>query len=63
VDLAKFNLPPIDNWQKYFPTVFGSFNRVSLRNPETAARLANAFIPKGSRGKVVIEAYPGGLLV
>jgi mitochondrial transcription factor 1 len=36
--------------------------RISIRNPHTAATLANAFIGEGSgkgRGKVVIEAFPG----
>jgi hypothetical protein len=63
VDPAKVNLPPIDQWQKYFPPVLGTYNRVSLRNPQTAARLAEAFVPNGSTGKVVIEAYAGGFIV
>ncbi|KAF8893372.1 hypothetical protein BD779DRAFT_1505842 [Infundibulicybe gibba] len=32
---------------------------VSVRNPQSASLLAEAFVPDGSRDKVVIEAFPG----
>lgn len=56
---ANGELPPILEWRKYFQTSMDCFNRVSVRNPKTAAALAEAFVPKGSVGKVVIEAFPG----
>ncbi|KAG9312882.1 S-adenosyl-L-methionine-dependent methyltransferase [Chiua virens] len=38
-------------------------HHVSLRNPETAAQVADAFVPPGTKDKVIIEAFPGpGLL-
>ncbi|TFK74052.1 S-adenosyl-L-methionine-dependent methyltransferase [Pluteus cervinus] len=57
-DTPEARLPPIDTWRKLFPSTT-VHQRVSIRNPETAQSVANAFIPEGSRDKVVIEAYPG----
>jgi transcription factor 1 len=34
-------------------------SRISIANPETAALVADSFVPGGSRDKVIIEAYPG----
>ncbi|KAG8213823.1 hypothetical protein J3R82DRAFT_10538 [Butyriboletus roseoflavus] len=34
-------------------------HRVCLRNSETAAKVAEAFVPAGAKDKVVIEAFPG----
>lgn len=34
-------------------------HHVCLRNSETAAKVAEAFVPAGTRDKVVIEAFPG----
>ncbi|KAG2750325.1 S-adenosyl-L-methionine-dependent methyltransferase [Suillus brevipes Sb2] len=34
-------------------------SRISIANPETAALVANSFVPSGSRDKVIVEAYPG----
>ncbi|KAG6918073.1 hypothetical protein DXG01_016731 [Tephrocybe rancida] len=46
-------------WAKLFKVVLAVNHRVSLRNPDTAAKIANGFVPEGSEGKVIIEAYPG----
>ena len=60
---AKLLLPSPSSWKSTFCRQ--SFdkvllrNRVSLQNPEIAARLANSFVPAGSKGKVIIEAFPG----
>jgi transcription factor 1 len=35
--------------------------RVSVRNPEAALAIADAFVPRGSKDKVVIESFPGTL--
>jgi hypothetical protein len=59
VDAAKVDLPHTDEWRRHFPALVATYHRVSIRNPTTAARLANAFVPAGSEGKVVIEAFPG----
>lgn len=34
-------------------------HHVCLRNSETAAKVAEAFVPAGTKDKVVIEAFPG----
>lgn len=51
-------LPPISEWRKHFPSTL-SMHRVFIRNPDTADLLANAFVPEGSKDKVIIEGYPG----
>lgn len=61
VDISKGDLPPIMEWRKYFTSTLESNHRISIRNPETAAAMADAFVPEGSHGKVVIEAFPGEL--
>ncbi|KAG6337090.1 hypothetical protein ID866_2001 [Astraeus odoratus] len=56
----KFYLPADCDWGAAFPTAGSIFsNRVSLRNPEAAALVADAFIPDGCKDKVVVEAFPG----
>ncbi|KAH9057340.1 S-adenosyl-L-methionine-dependent methyltransferase, partial [Lactarius vividus] len=57
-------LPPIDDWISHFP--YGSIvarDRISIRNPMTAIRVAESFVgsKKTSTGKpkVIIEAFPG----
>ncbi|KAH0827612.1 S-adenosyl-L-methionine-dependent methyltransferase [Lanmaoa asiatica] len=44
-----------------FPTTSAQLvkHNVCLRNSETAAKVAEAFVPAGTRDKVVIEAFPG----
>ncbi|PPQ99759.1 hypothetical protein CVT24_009662 [Panaeolus cyanescens] len=58
-DMNKLELPPIDDWRPHFPWSKEIAMRASVRNPDTAAMLAEAFLPKGSKDKVVIEANPG----
>ncbi|EIW83015.1 S-adenosyl-L-methionine-dependent methyltransferase, partial [Coniophora puteana RWD-64-598 SS2] len=63
----KWELPPLETWSDVFPTsgqastkppmMFA--DRVTLRDPDTAWGLANAFIPEIARDKVIIEAFPG----
>jgi transcription factor 1 len=56
----RFNLPPRSTWKNYFPTSGVALkSRISIANPETAAKVANSFVPSGSRDQVIIEAYPG----
>jgi transcription factor 1 len=56
----RFNLPPRSTWRNYFPTSGMALkSRISIANPETAALVANSFVPSGSRDKVIVEAYPG----
>ncbi|KII92368.1 hypothetical protein PLICRDRAFT_695743 [Plicaturopsis crispa FD-325 SS-3] len=54
-------LPPPEEWRAYFPTSssISLRDRVSIKNPESAARVAHSFINTTSHGKTVIEAYPG----
>lgn len=57
--MSKLELPPDAEWRQVFAANMEAHHRVSVRNPMTAAKLAEAFVPTGSKGKVVIEAYPG----
>ncbi|KAJ7703220.1 S-adenosyl-L-methionine-dependent methyltransferase, partial [Mycena rosella] len=53
-------LPPRPLWRQYFPSASKAFqHRVTLANPTTAALVADAFVPAGSKDKVVIEIFPG----
>ncbi|KAK7057213.1 glycoside hydrolase family 63 protein, partial [Favolaschia claudopus] len=53
-------LPPRPAWRSLFPTAVRPFAfRVTLNNPDTAALVADAFIPKKSVDKVVVEIFPG----
>ncbi|KAJ7262196.1 S-adenosyl-L-methionine-dependent methyltransferase [Mycena haematopus] len=53
-------LPPRPLWKQYFPSAVKPFTfRVTLANPDTAAMVADAFIPAGSVDKVVVEIFPG----
>ncbi|KAF9010691.1 ribosomal RNA adenine dimethylase-domain-containing protein [Cyathus striatus] len=52
-------LPPIDKWKLHFPATVSGRLRISVHNSDTAAALADAFVPEGSRDKVIIEAFPG----
>lgn len=54
----RLNLPDPEEWRSFFPPQKYR-DRISVSNPDTAARLADAFVPAGSRDKVVIEAFPG----
>lgn len=59
LDIAKIELPHMNEWNKHFLSLLSVRHRVSIRNPITASSIADAFIPAGSEGKVVIEAFPG----
>ncbi|KAH7888819.1 S-adenosyl-L-methionine-dependent methyltransferase [Phlebopus sp. FC_14] len=52
-------LPPHADWSAAFPPSGPTRNRVVLRNPATADRVAQSFIPADARDKVIIEAFPG----
>lgn len=49
-------------WRKFFVPTLDTLSRISVRNPKTAEKIANAFVPEGSVDKVVIEAFPGKLV-
>jgi transcription factor 1 len=58
------SLPDPGHWGTHFPSrAINVRERVSIRNPQTAAELVNAFLnsddTRTSEPKVVIEAYPG----
>jgi len=56
----RLDLPPLSEWRNYFPTGGMTLkSRISIANPETAALVADSFVPNGSRDKIIIEAYPG----
>ncbi|KAF5393355.1 hypothetical protein D9757_000545 [Collybiopsis confluens] len=54
----KTNLPPREDWREIFSWVPVN-DRVSISNAETAALVAESFVPEGSKDQVVIEAFPG----
>jgi hypothetical protein len=57
---SKIDLPPISHWDTCFPQKNSAIrDRVSVRNPKTAAAIAESFVPKGSCAKIVLEAFPG----
>jgi len=58
-----WDLPPLDLWRKYFPLDKSSLHRSVIRNPDTAAMLADAFVPEGSKDKIIIDACPGAVLL
>jgi hypothetical protein len=51
-------LPHPSDWRSIFSSV-NRKDRISISNPQTAARIAKAFVPEGSENKVIIEAFPG----
>ncbi|KAJ8596602.1 S-adenosyl-L-methionine-dependent methyltransferase [Rhizopogon salebrosus TDB-379] len=56
----RLELPPLSQWLDYFPTGGMALKgRISIANPDTAALVADSFVPHGSRDKVIVEAYPG----
>jgi len=56
---SKIDLPPLSEWRQYFPGSPLIHHRVSVRNPEAALAIAEAFVPNGSKDKVIIESFPG----
>ena len=59
LNVSKLNLPPIDKWRQYFAIMEGQRLRFFLRNPDTARKLAEAFVPEGSKDLIIIEAASG----
>ncbi|KAH6897632.1 S-adenosyl-L-methionine-dependent methyltransferase [Coprinopsis sp. MPI-PUGE-AT-0042] len=58
-------LPDDHLWAKGMNVQYGRMvtGRITISRPSTASLLAEAFVPEGSKDKVIIEAYPGpGLL-
>ncbi|KAG2108048.1 uncharacterized protein F5147DRAFT_577351, partial [Suillus discolor] len=56
----RIDLPPRSTWRNYFSTTGMAFkSRISIANPETAALVADSFVPSGSKDKVIVEAYLG----
>ncbi|PBK95639.1 S-adenosyl-L-methionine-dependent methyltransferase [Armillaria gallica] len=53
------DLPDFLQWRSFFPSNSSLAHRISVANPETAKKIANAFVPEGSKDKVIIEAFPG----
>ena len=58
-----WDLPPLNLWRKHFPLEKSSLHRSVIRNPDTAAMLADAFVPEGSKDKIIIDACPGAVLL
>ncbi|KAF9244873.1 S-adenosyl-L-methionine-dependent methyltransferase [Melanogaster broomeanus] len=56
----KFHLPLDHDWSRAFPAA-GIIvkHHACLRNAEVAAQVAEAFVPSGTRDKVIVEAFPG----
>ncbi|EEB88162.1 hypothetical protein MPER_14148, partial [Moniliophthora perniciosa FA553] len=54
----RIELPPSSQWQSLFYSSQQT-HRVSISNLDTAIAVADAFVPAGSKGKVIVEAYPG----
>lgn len=57
-------LPPVDDWRSYFAVhQLTVRDRVSVRNPELAEKLAHSFLDSphtaSDQPKTVIEAFPG----
>jgi hypothetical protein len=60
---SKIELPPLSEWKNVFTASSHgkilSRDRLVLRDPKSARKAANKFIPAGSLNKVIIEAFPG----
>ena len=56
-----WDLPPLDEWRSYFPVSKDTLAKAVVRKPESAALMAEAFVPEGSRDKIIIDASPGAL--
>ncbi|KAF9227446.1 S-adenosyl-L-methionine-dependent methyltransferase [Gyrodon lividus] len=56
----RFYLPLDHEWHGAFPTAGHVVkHHACLRNAETAAQVAEAFVPAGTKNKVIVEAFPG----
>ena len=58
----RVQLPPVSEWKNMFPAIKPTRGRLSIASEAAAQHVANAFVPEGSKGKTIIEAYPGALL-
>ncbi|KAI5828348.1 S-adenosyl-L-methionine-dependent methyltransferase [Schizophyllum commune Tattone D] len=56
---SRVTLPPVEEWNEIFPSHYSVTTRLTLHNANTAREIAEAYIPEGSEGKTIIEAYPG----
>ncbi|KAL1717384.1 S-adenosyl-L-methionine-dependent methyltransferase [Schizophyllum commune] len=56
---SRVTLPPVEEWNEIFPSHYSVTTRLTLHNANTAREIAEAYIPEGSDGKTIIEAYPG----
>ncbi|ESK97403.1 mitochondrial rna polymerase specificity factor [Moniliophthora roreri MCA 2997] len=54
----RIELPPSSQWQSLFYSAHQT-HRVSISKLDTAIAVADAFVPAGSKGKVIVEAFPG----
>ena len=54
----RITLPNYLDWRTVFPPRKLK-DRISVSNSQSAVEMAEAFVPKGSKDKVVIEAFPG----
>lgn len=54
-------LPDDHLWAKGMNVQYGRMvtGRITISRESTALALAEAFVPEGSKDKVIIEAYPG----
>jgi transcription factor 1 len=62
-DTILAELPPREKWNKYFPWTTEVKGRASIVNPDAARKLAEAYVPEGSKDQVIIEAFPGALYI
>lgn len=62
IEEGTVELPPLSEWSRYFPSSFAVKTRASIMNQEHAKKVAEAFVPAGSKGKVIVEAFPGVFL-
>ncbi|KAF9522660.1 S-adenosyl-L-methionine-dependent methyltransferase [Crepidotus variabilis] len=58
-EVTGWELPDIEKWRLYFPIEKVASRRANIRNPDTAQMLAEAFVPSGSRDKIIIDVLPG----
>ncbi|KAF8160620.1 S-adenosyl-L-methionine-dependent methyltransferase [Crassisporium funariophilum] len=57
---SRIELPHHDHWRPYFKdNGTATRMRASVRHPDTARLLAEAFVPEGSKDKIIIDVNPG----
>ncbi|KXN90833.1 Dimethyladenosine transferase 1, mitochondrial [Leucoagaricus sp. SymC.cos] len=52
-------LPPRGRWGEVFPWSMETKSRFALMDAEVAKLLAEAYVPEGSKDRIVVEAFPG----